>query len=84
MSSQNEEEHFWDKVLEEDVYARLMAAIESLPSQCRLVMMMTLDGLKASEIAERLHISRGYGEGHKKVAEEKLTARLKRYRVALF
>ena len=68
MSSQNEEEHFWDKVLEEDVYARLMAAIDALPSQCRLVMMMTLDGLKASEIAERLHISVDTVKGHKKVA----------------
>ena len=29
ISSQTEEEHFWDKVLEEDVYTRLMAAVET-------------------------------------------------------
>ena len=33
---------FWEKVLEEDVYANLMAAIEQLPPQCRLVMQLTL------------------------------------------
>ena len=77
LSSQNEEEHFWEKVLEEDVYARLMAAIDALPSQCKLVMMMTLDGLKASEIAERLHISVDTVKGHKSSGKKKLTARLK-------
>ena len=77
VSSQNEEEHFWDKVLEEDVYARLMAAIETLPPQCKLVMMMTLDGLKASEIAERLHISVDTVKDHKSNGKKKLTAQLK-------
>ena len=77
LSSQNEEEHFWDKVLEEDVYARLMAAIETLPPQCKLVMMMTLDGLKASEIAERLHISVDTVKDHKSNGKKKLTAQLK-------
>ena len=41
LSSQNEEEHFWDKVLEEDVYARLMAAIETLPPQCKFCLLYT-------------------------------------------
>ncbi len=77
LSSQNEEEHFWDKVLEEDVYARLMAAIESLPPQCRLVMMMTLDGLKSSDIPERLHISVDTVKDHKSNGKKKLTAQLK-------
>ncbi len=77
LSSQNDEEHFWDKVLEEDVYARLMAAVETLPPQCKLVMMMTLDGLKASEIAERLHISVDTVKDHKSNGKKKLTAQLK-------
>ncbi|WP_418233118.1 RNA polymerase sigma factor [Butyricimonas virosa] len=77
VSSLNEEEHFWDKVLEEDVYARLMAAIETLPPQCKLVMIMTLDGLKASEIAERLHISVDTVKDHKSNGKKKLTAQLK-------
>ena len=77
VSSLNEEEHFWDKVLEEDVYARLMAAIETLPPQCKLVMIMTLDGLKASEIAERLHISVDTVKYHKSNGKKKLTAQLK-------
>ena len=57
---------FWEKVLEEDVYANLMAAIEQLPPQCRLVMQLTLEGLKISEIASRLRISEDTVKGIKK------------------
>ena len=84
VSSLNEEEHFWDKVLEEDVYARLMAAIETLPPQCKLVMIMTLDGLKASEIAERLHISVDTVKDHKSNGKKKLTGCNTRHGSAIF
>ena len=77
LSSQTEEEHFWDKVLEEDVYARLMAAVETLPPQCKMVMMMTLEGLKGAEIAEKLHISLDTVKEHKSSGKKKLAAQLK-------
>ena len=77
LSSQTEEEHFWDKVLEEDVYARLMVAIDTLPPQCKLVMMLTLDGLKGAEIAEKLHISLDTVKEHKSSGKKKLAAQLK-------
>ena len=77
LSSQKEEELFWDKVLEEDVYARLMAAIDTLPPQCKIVMMMTLDGLKASEISERLHISVDTVKEYKSIGKKKLTVQFK-------
>ena len=77
LSSREEAEHFWDKVLEEDVYARLMTAIDTLPPQCKLVMALTLDGLKASEIAEKLHISIDTVKEHKSSGKKKLAAQLK-------
>lgn len=77
LSSQTEEEHFWDKVLEEDVYARLMAAVDTLPPQCKMVMMLTLDGLKGAEIAEKLHISLDTVKEHKSSGKKKLAAQLK-------
>lgn len=66
-------EHFWDRVLEEDVYAHLMAAIETLPSQCRLVMKLSLEGFKISEIASRLHISEDTVKEHKRKGKRKLS-----------
>ena len=66
-------EHFWEKVLEEDVYAHLMAAIETLPPQCRLVMQLSLEGLKISEIAAQLHISEETVKDHKKNGKRKLS-----------
>ena len=55
-----------------DVYANLMAAIEQLPPQCRLVMQLTLEGLKISEIASRLRISEDTVKEHKKNGKQKL------------
>ena len=65
---------FEDKVLEEDVYSRLMTAIDKLPPRCKLVMELSLNGLKRSEISNKLSISietviehRNYGK--KRLAE---------------
>lgn len=71
------EEHFWDKVLEEDVYARLMAAIETLPPQCKLVMELTLEGVKGSDIAERLQVSLDTVKEYKKFGKKELAKRLR-------
>ncbi len=72
LRSNNQLEHFWEKVLEEDVYAHLMAAIDTLPPQCRLVMQLSLEGLKISEIAAQLHISEETVKDHKKNGKRKL------------
>ena len=65
-------EDFWEKVLEEEVYVKLMTAINMLPPQCRLVMLLSLEGLKIFEIAGRLQISEATVKEHKKVGKSKL------------
>ena len=77
LSSQTDVEHFWDKVLEEDVYARLMAAVDTLPPQCKMVMMLTLEGLKIAEIAEKMEISVDTVKEYKSNGKRKLISRLK-------
>lgn len=72
LSNNDRLEYFWEKVLEEDVYANLMAAIETLPPKCRLVMLLSLEGLKISEIAAQLHISEETVKDHKKAGKRKL------------
>lgn len=69
-------EDFWAKVLEEDVYAHLMAAIEVLPPQCRLVMKCSLEGLRIAEIADRLRISEETVKEHKQNGKRKLVKML--------
>lgn len=68
---------YWNQAMEEDVYSRLMAAVESLPPQCRLVMLLTLQGLKASEIAARLDISTETVKDHKANGKKKIAVWLK-------
>ena len=77
LATQNDSEHFWDKVLEEDVYAQLMAAIETLPSQCKLVMQMTLEGVKIADIAARMKISVDTVKEYKANGKKKLAVKLK-------
>lgn len=54
---QNEIDTYWDKVLKEDVYSTLYAAIQSLSPQCRQVMLFSLEGMKLSEIAEKMNLT---------------------------
>lgn len=77
LATQSESEHFWEKVLEEDVYAQLMAAIETLPSRCRLVMLMTLDGVKIADIAAKMNISVDTVKEYKANGKKKLASKLK-------
>lgn len=64
--------NFWDNALEEDVYSRLMLAIDTLPPQCKLVIQFTLEGLKTVEIAQRMNISPETVKDHKANGRKKL------------
>lgn len=77
LATQSESEHFWEKVLEEDVYAQLMAAIETLPSRCRLVMQMSLDGVKIADIAAKMNISVDTVKEYKANGKKKLASKLR-------
>lgn len=68
---------FFDRVLEVDVYAELVAAICQLPPQCRKVMELTLEGHKIAEIASLLHISVETAKDHKQNGKKKLFLLLK-------
>ena len=76
-SIQEDDERFWDEALEEDVYASLMAAIETLPLRCRMVMQMTLMGVKEADIAEKLQISLPTVKEHKQQGKKLLAQYLK-------
>ncbi|MCG8581664.1 MAG: RNA polymerase sigma-70 factor [Bacteroidales bacterium] len=51
------EEFFLEKVLEEETMTALVNAINTLPNQCKEILMLSLNGLKNNEIAEDLNIS---------------------------
>lgn len=63
---------FWNNALEEDVYSRLMAAIETLPPQCKLVIQLSLEGLKTADIAAKMNISSETVKDHKANGRKKL------------
>lgn len=68
---------YWNRAMEEDVYSQLMAAIETLPPQCRLVMQLTLEGLKVTQIAERLGISPETVKEHRANGKKKIATWLR-------
>ncbi|MEG1949498.1 MAG: RNA polymerase sigma-70 factor [Odoribacter sp.] len=70
-------ELFWDRVLEEEVYANLMGAIDKLSHQCRTVMLLTLEGQKSTEIAAKMNISVETVKDHKSNGKKKLAILLK-------
>lgn len=72
LNTQSEIEYFWDAALKEDVYASLMSAINTLPPQCKLIIQLTLEGLKISEIAAQLHISENTVKEQKSIGKKKL------------
>ncbi len=70
--SESEMDDYWDRVLKEDVYAILYSAIQMLPPQCRQVMLMSLQGMKLTEIARQLHISLDTVKEHRSNGKKKL------------
>lgn len=75
---EEENNTFYDRMLEEDVYSNLVFAIEELPPKCKSVINLTMEGYKTNEIAERLSISHETVKEHKSTAKNKLRATFKR------
>lgn len=83
LSSHDEIEDFWEKVLKEDVYSLLFQAIQKLPPQCRQVMLLSLEGMKLSEIAEKLQLSLDTVKEYKGSGKKKLQDLLRNHKEAL-
>lgn len=69
-------EVFLERMMEEDVFARIMLEVEQLPPQYRKVMTLTLKGYKISEIAEMMGISLDTAKVYKKDGKKRLYAKL--------
>lgn len=83
LSLQNEADNYWDQVLKEDVYSILYNAIQTLPPQCRQVMLLSLDGMKLSEIAEKMQISLDTVKEYRGNGKKKLLPLLQNKEIAL-
>ena len=66
---------FWDRVLE---------VVQELPRQYRNVMMLSLDGYKISEVAEKMGISLETAKEYKKEGKKRLSVRLRSLGLELF
>ncbi len=77
LESGDESEEFWDRVIEEDLYARLLTSIEKLPTQYRRVMQLTLQGFKIAEIDEIMGISVETAKEYKKTGKKRLSEKLR-------
>lgn len=56
--TQEEQENYLKKRIETEVFCEMMQAVEQLPERCRQVFKLSyIEGLKVSEVAQRLHIS---------------------------
>lgn len=64
---------FWDRVLEEDVYSRVMEALRELPGQYGKVMTLSLEGYKISEVAEKMGIALETAKEYKKEGKKRLS-----------
>lgn len=67
---------FWDRVMEEDAYSRVMEVVQELPRQYRNVMLLSLEGYKISEVAEKMGISLDTAKEYKKEGKKRLSVRL--------
>ena len=60
------QEVFLERMMEEDVFARILTNLEQLQPQCGKVMSLTLKGYKISEVAELMGISLETAKEYKK------------------
>ena len=71
------QEVFIERMMEEDVFARILTTVKQLPPQCGKVMLLTLKGYKISEVAEFMGISLETAKEYKKDGKKRLYNKLK-------
>ena len=71
------DEFFQEQMMEEEVYRVFYRSIEELPPQMRSVIHYALEGLKNSEIAEKMGVSGHAVHAYKKEAYKKLKESMK-------
>ena len=71
------DEFFREQVMEEEAYRVFYRSIEELPQQMRNVIQYALEGLKNSEIAEKMGVSDHAVHAYKKEAYKRLKVRMK-------
>ena len=75
---------FHNNLIETESYRIFYAAVETLSPQGKEVIQLALDGLKNSEIADRLGIAESSVHTQKKIAYKKLKEALKDYYYLLY
>lgn len=83
LSEENDMDLFWERVIEEDIHAHLVLAIEQLPGQYRRVMRYTLEGNKISEIARKMNLALDTAKEYKKEGKKRLVIQLRSLRYLL-
>ena len=76
---EDSEQEFRNQVMEEEVHRIFNHAIDNLPLQMRTVIRYSLDGLKNSEIAEKMGLAEGTIHAYKKEAYRKLKISMREY-----
>ena len=61
-----------EMVIEVEVERQLLAAVQNLPSECRRVLMLSIEGRSYQEIGEMLHITTNTVKNHRVRAVKKL------------
>ena len=77
MEEGEKQEVFLERMMEEDVFARILTTVKQLPPQCGKVMLLTLKGYKISEVAEFMGISLETAKEYKKDGKKRLYNKLK-------
>ena len=66
-----------NKIIEEETHRLIYNAINKLPTSCRNILLLSINGLKNNEIAEELNISVNTVKTQKKIAYKNLKIKLK-------
>lgn len=77
LTNEKDEENYFERILDEEVFSLLYQAIRELPSQCKNVFLLTLEGKSNPEIAEILGIGIETVKSHKKNGKKILYLKLK-------
>lgn len=76
LHTEQDDDYYWERVLEEEIYRQLIQAVEELPRQTRNVYKLSLKGFRNQDIAEELDISVETVKSHKKTGKQMLKAKL--------